>query len=199
MSAVARITYFKRYRMELRLADIAPLEMPPGFLWIPWNRDLIDTHARVLYDSFHLEIDAKVFPSLGDLLGCHVLMQEICRKPFFIPEATWLIAAPDGTPVGTVQGLQEHGRGAIQNVGVVPEYRGRGIGSALLLQALHGFRRIGLGVGSLEVTDQNGGAIRLYRRHGFRKTRTLYKPVAADGFEIREVDDPRDWQEFDYD
>jgi ribosomal protein S18 acetylase RimI-like enzyme len=199
MNAVARITYFKRYRMELRLADIPPLEMPRGFRWIPWNRDLIDTHAHVLYDSFHQEIDAKVFPSLGDLLGCHVLMQEICRKPFFVPEATWLLAAPDGTPCASIQGLQERCRGAIQNVGVLPEYRGRGVGSALILQALHGFRRLGLAIGSLEVTDRNEGAIRLYRRHGFRKTRTLYRAVAAEGSEIRETDDPRDWQDYDYD
>ncbi len=67
--------------------------------------------------------------------------------------------------------------GAIQNVGVAPPWRGRGIGEALVLQALHGFRRAGLARGLLEVTAQNEIAQRLYRRLGFRRTRTLYKAV----------------------
>lgn len=199
MSTVARVTYFKRYRMELRLANLGPQETPRGFTWLPWARERIDMHARVLYDSFQQEIDAKVFPNLADLLGCTLLMAELARKSGFVPEATWLLAAADGTPVASIQGLQERGRGAIQNVGVVPGYRGVGLGSALLLQALHGFRRRGLAVGSLEVTGMNEGAIRLYRRHGFRKTRTMYRVVAADGGEVLESDDPRDWQDYDYD
>ena len=50
-------------------------------------------------------------------------------------------------------------------------------GEALLLQALHGFCRVGLGRAQLEVTAQNDTAIRLYRRLGFRRSKTLYKAV----------------------
>jgi len=69
------------------------------------------------------------------------------------------------------------GMGGIQNLGVAPLYRGRGLGSALLLQALQGFRRAGLGRAFLEVTAQNEGAVRLYRRMGFRCRKTVYKAV----------------------
>ena len=51
------------------------------------------------------------------------------------------------------------------------------LGAALLQQALHGFRRAGLGGAFLEVTAQNDGAIRLYRRLGFRCRKTIYKAV----------------------
>src|SRR5207248_4638326 len=79
---------------------------------------------------------------------------------------------------GTVQGLRERGGvGAIQNLGITPALRGHGLGTALLLQALHGFRRAGLTRALLEVTAQNEGAIRLYRRLGFRRCKTLYKAV----------------------
>ena len=64
-----------------------------------------------------------------------------------------------------------------QNLGVVAAFRGRGLGRALLLQALHGFVRAGLGRALLEVTAQNSAAIRLYRRLGFRCRKTLYKAV----------------------
>ena len=102
-------------------------------------------------------------------------MREIRDKSGFLPGATWLICHGEDT-CGTVQGISDrHGGGLIQNLGIAPPYRGRGLGTALLLQALHGFRRVGLDRAILEVTAQNAGAIRLYRRFGFRSRKTLYK------------------------
>ena len=46
---------------------------------------------RAKYLSFHSEIDANVFPCLGEYDGCVRLMQEISRKDGFLPEATWLV------------------------------------------------------------------------------------------------------------
>jgi ribosomal protein S18 acetylase RimI-like enzyme len=75
-----------------------------------------------------------------------------------------------------VQGVAERiGFGAIQNLGVVPAQRGIGLGAALLLKALHGFRQTGLAAARLEVTAENASAVRLYRRIGFRFRKTLYK------------------------
>src|SRR5262249_46233079 len=129
--------------------------------------------------SFHDEIDAVVFPSLSTRHGCYYLMREIRRKAGFRPEATWLVACAGGY-CGTVQGVRERsGLGAIQNLGVTPAHRGRGLGTAFLLQPLGGFRRAGLGRAFLEVTAQNDGAVRLYRRLGFRCRKTIYKAVDA--------------------
>lgn len=173
-----RISYFKRYRMEIALAAVpAPPAPLPGYSWLPWDENMGPAHAEVLCASFREEIDAVVFPSLGDPVGCRCLMMEIARKPGFVPEATWLLVNESG-PVGSVQGVCDRsGTGAIQNLGVVPAHRGRGLGEALLLQALQGFRRRGLCVALLEVTAQNDPAIRLYRRVGFRARKTLYKAV----------------------
>src|SRR5262249_55773224 len=116
-----------------------------GFSWVPWHESLVGAHADVKFLSFHDQIDAAVFPSLGDRTGCYNLMQEIRRKTGFLPEATWLMTAADGH-CGTVQGVYDRcGMGAIQNLGIVPAHRGRGLGTALLLKALEGFRRSGLG------------------------------------------------------
>lgn len=174
--SIARIAYFKRYKMEVFLRDLPAPELPRGFQWQPWSGEVIDPHAEALFRSFHHEIDTQVFPSLGDRLGCATLMTEIASKPGFEPEATWLIVGPDG-PCGTIQGIRERGAGAIQNVGISPQWRGRGLGAALVLQALHGFWRTGLGKAILEVTARNDCAIRLYRRLGFRRAKTLYKAV----------------------
>jgi mycothiol synthase len=174
------IAYFKRFRMEIDLNDAPPVPaLPEGYYWVPWDYTLVEPHADVKYYSFQDEIDASVFPSLGCRHGCYYLMREICRKAGFLAEATWLVGCPEGY-CGTVQGVRERsGLGAIQNLGVMPLHRSRGLGKALLVQALHGFRRSGLGRAFLEVTAQNEGAIRLYRSLGFRCRKTVYKPVDA--------------------
>jgi RimJ/RimL family protein N-acetyltransferase len=173
-----RISYFKRFRMEIELFDApAAVVLPPGYALLPWQEDQVEQHAEVMFRSFHDEVDATVFPSLGDRQGSVSLMNEIRRKPGFLPEATWLLASPEGY-CGSVQGVRERiGLGAIQNLGITLPHRGRGLGTALLLQALHGFRRAGLGRAFLEVTAQNDAAVRLYRRVGFRRRKTVYKAV----------------------
>ena len=178
IDATFSINYYKRYRMEVELAGTpAAPPLPPGYAWQPWHDSLLEPHAAALFHCFQDEIDAGVFPSLGSRDGCRLLMREIRRKAGFLPDATWLLAGPDG-PCGTVQGVADrHGVGAIQNLGIVRAHRGRGLGRALLLQALHGFRQAGLTRGVLEVTARNEGAVRLYQRAGFRRRKTLYKAV----------------------
>lgn len=173
-----QISYFKRFKMEIDLAELPPVPaLPEGFSWLPWDDSLVELHAEVKYQCFQEEIDATVFPSLGNLNGCFQLMNAIRGKHGFLPAATWLMTCPAGY-CATVQGIRERtGLGAIQNLGVTPAYRGRGLGLALLLKALHGFQQSGLGRAFLEVTAQNDAAVRLYRRVGFRCRKTVYKAV----------------------
>jgi len=180
--AIHRITYFKRFRMEIDLSELPPVvPLPEECSFVPWDDSLVEAHAEVKFRSFQDEIDASVFPSLSNYNGCFFLMNEIRCKRGFCPQATWLVRCPEGG-CGTVQGVIERSRmGSIQNLGVPRLFRGRGIGTALLLRALHGFIRAGVGRAFLEVTAQNDAAVRLYRRLGFRCRKTLYKSVDAAG------------------
>ncbi len=172
------ITYYKRFRMEVDLdGDLESPRLPVGYSWVAWGEGLVERHAEVKYRSFREEIDALVFPCLGDPTGCLRLMREIRRKPGFLPGATWLITGPWGD-VATIQGVADRGPiGSIQNVGVVPRARGLGLGRALVARALGGFRQVGLPRAFLEVTAENDSAVRMYRALGFRKAKTLYKAV----------------------
>jgi ribosomal protein S18 acetylase RimI-like enzyme len=189
------VSYFKRFRMEVDLQQRLPApELPGGYRFVPWDDALLEVHAEVKYQCFVDQLDALVFPSLGNRDGCSYLMQEIRRKSGFQPGATWLIAAA-GDYCATVQGLRQRpGTGAIQNLGVVAAHRGRGLGAALLLKALHGFQQAGMHRAFLEVTAQNDGAMRLYRRFGFRCRKTIYKTVSPQArWQPPEQDSRGDW------
>lgn len=176
-------SYFKRYRMETDLpGPFALPALPDGYRFVAWNEALLDVHARTKFRAFRDEIDAVVFPCLGEFEGCRRLMHEIRAKQGFLPAATWLIArgtAPESLQwCGTVQGVAERGgQGMIQNVGIVPGHRGLGLGRCLVERALSGFQSVGLRRASLEVTVDNARAVRLYQRLGFRRVRTVYKVV----------------------
>jgi ribosomal protein S18 acetylase RimI-like enzyme len=177
------VSYFKRYRMEFDLRGFRslPIFIPQGYRLLAWQPALLAGHAEAKYLSFRNEIDADVFECLSELEGCQRLMNEISMKDGFLPEATWLAAYVGDGEIeycGTIQGIQAtHKYGAIQNIGVTPRHRGRGIGSSLIFAALAGFQQVGLPRVYLEVTAQNDGAVRLYKRLGFRRTKTLFKAV----------------------
>jgi ribosomal protein S18 acetylase RimI-like enzyme len=171
------VGYHKRFKMERPLAALPRPAFPPGFSPLAWRPDLLAAHAEVLAQCFSTSLDAVIFPSLGSRDGCAGLFGEVARRKGFIPEATWLLVGPDG-PCGSIQALRERtGLGAIQNVGILPSHQGRGLGRALLLEALHGMYDAGYGRVILEVTANNRPALRLYDALGFRRTRVIYKPV----------------------
>lgn len=177
------VTYFERYRMMYSITDrdFTPPPAPPAVGFSSWQTSLLRTHAAVKYQAFCNEIDAIVFPCLGRLDGCTKLMHDIASRSNFVPEATVLASCAfqtdqPPTPVATIQGLRHNDEdGAIQNIGVIPLARGRGIAAALLKMSLHGFALAGCCRVYLEVTTQNTSAVRLYHRCGFRHVETLFK------------------------
>lgn len=180
--------YYKRYRMEIDLRRWSEPRQRDllEYQFLPWSPELLDDHAETKYLSFRDEFDAVVFPCLGDFRSCRRLMTEIRDKQGFAPEATWLARYIGAGPerfenCGTIQAINIGRRRAnIQNVGVTPLHRGRGVGAALVTNALIGLQQVGVLRVLLEVTAQNAPAVDLYQRLGFRRVRTLYKAVEQD-------------------
>ena len=177
--------FCRRLRLEIDLTrcHIAEPVLPAGYRWVEWSSELLDRHAAVKFRCFETEKDGQVFPSLRSADGCRRLMDYIAANPLLVPNATWLLACDDAAlndlaDCGTIQGLASVPEsGAIQNVGIVPEHRGRGLGRALVQAALCGFHASGLTHISLEVTAANLPAVRLYQSLGFLVTKTLYRSV----------------------
>lgn len=181
------LTYFKRFRMELNLDEFAAPEvrLTSEYEVLPWQENLLRSHAVAKYNAFQWELDANVFPCLGQRDGCQRLMSEITRRNNFVPEATWLLRFRDSQsgkiePIGTVQGIQTDGWGALQNLGVAKPYRGQGLGTVLLGLCAEGFKQIGITRMHLEVTADNCAALRLYERLGFRRADTVFKTAEVE-------------------
>jgi ribosomal protein S18 acetylase RimI-like enzyme len=85
----------------------------------------------------------------------------------------WCDVTPDGRPIQAHCGTL--------GMGLLPDYRGRGIGKSLLNVTLakaceHGFKRV-----QLQVHESNVRAIALYRRAGFETEGLMRKAVCVDG------------------
>jgi ribosomal protein S18 acetylase RimI-like enzyme len=194
--------FIKRFRMKIELDGIAkwldearpasaepvaaelasaePTSAESPVQWLPWNHRLSGHHAHAKWESFRNEMDASVFACLADREGCRQLMRDLSHRADFVPEATWLAIGKNeaglDTPLATIQGLRSGPvQGSIQNIGVVPNWRGRGLGNELIRRCLAGFRDTGCRNVTLEVTTHNLAAIRLYESVGFRSVQTVFK------------------------
>ncbi len=147
--------------------------------------------APYQFSEFRLERSGDVSPDLQLPVGFDVrradhadrgLMIELLARAFDDREATaaetiddglretdrhFAIAAFDGVPMGVVRVGEWAGLGDITALGVIPEYRGRGLGRSLLMWAVayladQGHQRI-----ALEVATDNANALGLYQSCGF--------------------------------
>ncbi len=109
--------------------------------------------------------------------GCTHLMREITsRSNFVASDVVGCSSECFHRPTAMWNRARTMSRdGAIQNLGVHPEFRNLGVGRALLIEALRGFRSVGCMFANLEVTMQNTAAIRLYERFGFVRAETVFK------------------------
>ncbi|MDG6925639.1 MAG: GNAT family N-acetyltransferase [Nitrososphaerota archaeon] len=99
--------------------------------------------------------------------------------------STFLIAENGGRVAGYIMCRMEYGlsmtrrfglakKGHIISVAVLREYRGRGVGTKLIREALEEVRKENGKECYLEVRITNEGAIELYKRLGFKVTSTLH-------------------------
>ncbi|HVJ86486.1 MAG TPA: N-acetyltransferase [Caulifigura sp.] len=164
--------------------------LPLEFGWEPWRPERTAAHSAVLYEGFRGGCDAEFMRALSTLEGCHDLIIGTSHHQYFVPEATWLAVhqaggGVAGLPVCSIQVIGSLSRAArIQNLAVLPGYRGRGIARATLVRSLRNCRALGYDIAELEVTAINTPAVELYRSLGFTLRRAYLHeadgPVGAD-------------------
>jgi mycothiol synthase len=155
------------WRLVRRLNDDIPPANPPAGVTIrPFERgrDAHETH-RVIGAAFEDNIRRRPFESFEEWEA-----HEINRKAF--DPSLWFVAEAEGRIVGAVVCPDYEGEGWIRQLAVARDWRGRGIGTALLLTALAEFKRRGRSDSALVVDSWNRtGAKRVYERLGMRPER----------------------------
>jgi ribosomal protein S18 acetylase RimI-like enzyme len=94
-------------------------------------------------------------------------------------DAFMLIAEKEGRPVGfalvrlcegAISFESDDRIGELESIGVVPDLRGRGIGSRLMDEVDRRLAAMGIGFLSLSVAEGNDDALRFYERRGMRRS-----------------------------
>jgi mycothiol synthase len=160
-----------RHLLTMRLALTGP---PPAARWPDGvtprrfrpGRD--EPRAWAAHDAAFADVPTHLPLELDEWVEDRIL-----RDPAFDPSLTCLAVDGAGEVVGLavcragVEGAPEEGW--IRDLGVVPAWRGRGLGRALLLDALAAFHARGLTGAALDVDDVTiGAAVRLYERAGLQ-------------------------------
>jgi ribosomal-protein-alanine N-acetyltransferase len=113
-----------------------------------------------------LEIEQAAFPDEAYSREMFVELYRKCRDLFLVARLKRQVAGYSVTCI-------EWGEAEIVSIAVVPELRGRGIGSALLAATIEQLGEYGIANLDLTVRVENAAAIRFYRRHGFEPVKEI--------------------------
>lgn len=153
------------------LSDSFPdILLPDEIHFATWEKALVDQFFAVYQESFP---DRPGFPNWSQEKWVAWLEPE---DEEFQPGLS-LLACHEELPVGFIVCAEN----LIVQMGVVPEWRGRGIGSALLMEVLTRYYEKGVDHVLLDVNVNNARAARVYAKLGFKVSgrRARYEKVLA--------------------
>lgn len=142
-------------RYDLAGTEPPRIDLPAGLTVRPWSAELAGRFFAVYHAAF---AERPGFP--GWSVGQWV--EWTTDDEDFRPDWSLLATDPSGADLGFVTA----GQGWIVQVGVAPRARGRGLGAALVVEALRRMAADGSAEALLDVNVDNP-AVHLYRRLGF--------------------------------
>ncbi|MFH0750207.1 MAG: GNAT family N-acetyltransferase [Chloroflexota bacterium] len=158
------------YWMERPADDPGPApDLPPGFVARAWDpaRDAILAFVELLNDSF-ADHPTPVSWTEAIIRAAH-------SAPEFDP-GDILLVAPAEAPERVIAFCRARSYpaddppyGEVKLIGVLPPWRGRGLGRALLRWGVHHLQGRGIPTTALAVSAANKHALRMYEAHGFRR------------------------------
>ncbi|HTD22647.1 MAG TPA: GNAT family N-acetyltransferase [Terriglobales bacterium] len=137
-----------------------------------WSDEDFQGAASVITTAYRDHIDSEINDQYRTSAGSLRFLNNIIRFPgcgLFDPEAS-IMARSRSTraPLGVILCSRVRSDvGHVTQVCVAPEYRGRGLGKALMCMACSELQKRGCRALSLTVTEANAPAVNLYKHMGF--------------------------------
>jgi ribosomal protein S18 acetylase RimI-like enzyme len=173
------------FHRHSRLFMVLPLDLaqPPTPLRADieirrWSEPDYQPAAAVITSAYRGHVDSEINDQYRTLSGSLRFLNNIVRFPgcgTFDPESSFVALHPK---TRTLLGLilcsrVRHDVGHVTQVCVLPEYRSKGIGEALLECTTGNLRQRKFSLLSLTVTEANARAVELYLRLGFDTKRVF--------------------------
>lgn len=148
--------------------------LPPGISLTQWVAQDYQAAGELIHAAYSGHTDSEINDQYRSLHGALRFLHNIVRFPgcgVFEPAYSWVVRDHGARrPIGLVLASRVGpGVAHITQFCVAPEYRGRGIGSALLQHTLDALRQAGFEGITLTVTESNAPAVRLYESFGFQQ------------------------------
>ena len=149
-----------------------------GIELIAWERRFNDDAADMLYEAYQRHVDALINDQYGSVMGASRLVENIYGNQgcgdFMAKVSRMAVHRPTRKLAGilTVTSVRA-GTAHIPQVGVGPSFQGLGVGTAMMEAAFRDLAAGGYEQVTLTVTEDNAGAVRLYRRLGFESFKTF--------------------------
>lgn len=163
-----RLTRLRYLERDTRYPWVDPPEA--GVEWTSYSAQQSERFARTIQHTYKDSLDCPELSGkrpIDDVMAAH-------RSSGTFSATLWQLASVAGQDVGCLL-LSNLGEGSIAEVaymGVKPEYRGRGLGRALLQRALALCRHERISRLTLAVDDRNHAAIRVYEQLAFKQVGT---------------------------
>ncbi|MGH9500783.1 MAG: GNAT family N-acetyltransferase [Terriglobales bacterium] len=143
-----------------------------------WSEQDYQSAAAIITSAYRGHVDSEINDQYRTLSGSLRFLNNIVRFPgcgTFDLDASFVAVHPK---TRTLLGLILCSRvrndvGHVTQVCVLPEYRSKGIGEALLERTIHNLRQQKFSLLSLTVTEANRRAVDLYLRMGFETKRVF--------------------------
>jgi ribosomal protein S18 acetylase RimI-like enzyme len=172
------------FRRHPRLFMVLSLAQPPRpaasvfpeFEIRPWSDSDYQSAAAVITAAYRGHVDAQINDQYRTLSGSLRFLNNIVRFPgcgLFDPASSFIAMHKANRHVAglILCSKVRHDVGHVTQVCVLPEYRSRGLGEALLASTACALRNRGASLLSLTVTEGNTRAVELYKRLGYETKR----------------------------
>ena len=174
------------FRRHPRLFMVQPLTAAlrpapsifPEFELRHWSDNDYQTAAAVITAAYRGHVDSQINDQYRTLSGSLRFLNNIVRFPgcgVFDADSSFVVTHKASRQVAglILCSRVRHDVGHVTQVCVLPEYRGRGVGEALLASTAGLLKKRGFTMLSLTVTEANARAVELYKRLGFETKRVF--------------------------